>query len=102
MKFGESLSEGLVPEWKGQYLDYKLGKKMVKAASKRMQEDFDSRKPNDLTPLLDAERQGTVPDSYNIDDPNLNESEMQQQPETRASTKSGPSSIKFPFFWFER
>lgn len=98
MKFGESLSEGLVPEWKGQYLDYKLGKKMVKAASKRMQEDFDSRKPNDLTPLLDAERQGTVPDSYNIDDPNLNEAEMQQQPETRASTKSGPSSIKFPFF----
>lgn len=30
MKFGESLSEGLVPEWKDQYVDYKLGKKLIK------------------------------------------------------------------------
>ncbi|CAK7901253.1 protein Syg1p [[Candida] anglica] len=30
MKFGESLSEGLVPEWKAQYVNYKAGKKLIK------------------------------------------------------------------------
>lgn len=30
MKFGESLSDGLVPEWKDQYLNYKQGKKLIK------------------------------------------------------------------------
>lgn len=30
MKFGESLSEGLVPEWRDQYVNYKQGKKLIK------------------------------------------------------------------------
>lgn len=29
MKFGETLGEGLVPEWKAQYVNYKAGKKLI-------------------------------------------------------------------------
>lgn len=50
MKFGESLNEGLVPEWKDQYVDYKAGKKQIhKVADKYLQLD---KKPTDTTPLL--------------------------------------------------
>lgn len=99
MKFGESLSEGLVPEWKGQYLDYKQGKKIVKEFSKRTQDALGAPKPNDRTPLLDPERQAPEPDTYNIDDPNAEILDVPEQPATaRGSSKSGPSSLKFRFF----
>lgn len=34
MKFAKELEENAVPEWKGKYLDYKAGKKKLKAVSK--------------------------------------------------------------------
>lgn len=87
-----------MPEWKGQYLDYRLGKKLVKEVRQRMGDDFDPRKPDDRTPLLKAKRVAAVPEAYNIDDPNLNEEEIQQQqPGSVERTKTNPSSSKFPF-----
>lgn len=56
MKFGESLSEGLVPEWRDQYLDYKAGKKIIKRIGQLMaevgEEKAATRPANDTTPLL--------------------------------------------------
>lgn len=53
MKFGESLSEGLVPEWKEQYVDYKAGKKLIhKAAASR--QAYEEVKTTDTTPLLQS------------------------------------------------
>lgn len=59
MKFGESLRDGLVPEWKEQYLDYKQGKEMIKRCvdlkNKVEIEDEDKKKSqnHDRTPLLE-------------------------------------------------
>lgn len=52
MKFGESLSETLVPEWKDQYVDYKAGKKQIKRVA-QLHDEINERKTLDLTPLLD-------------------------------------------------
>ncbi|CUM47483.1 unnamed protein product [Debaryomyces fabryi] len=67
MKFGELLNEGLVPEWKPLYLDYKYGKKLIKRlddikedideSSSSMKSDANTGKKspsnaNDRTPLL--------------------------------------------------
>lgn len=35
MKFGQSLADHMVPEWRDQYLNYKLGKKKLKKLSKK-------------------------------------------------------------------
>lgn len=35
MKFGQSLADHMVPEWRDQYLDYKLGKKRLKKLKKK-------------------------------------------------------------------
>lgn len=51
MKFGASLSEGLVPEWKDQYLDYKKGKKTIHRVADAL-EEYNQSKPADETPLL--------------------------------------------------
>lgn len=62
MKFGESLSEGLVPEWKDQYVNYKKGKKLIKSLKAIEEERLNEVKPptpvtktdaNDRTPLLE-------------------------------------------------
>ena len=53
MKFGEALSQGLVPEWKEQYVDYKSGKKVIHKASASRQA-VEDMKTNDTTPLLQA------------------------------------------------
>lgn len=64
MKFGESLSEGLVPEWKDQYVNYKKGKKLIKSLKAIEEERLNDVKPptpvtktdaNDRTPLLEPE-----------------------------------------------
>lgn len=52
MKFSESLSQGLVPEWKDQYLEYKKGKKIIK----KIQLSLDEQQ-NDRTPLLKPQSQ---------------------------------------------
>lgn len=52
MKFGESLSETLVPEWKDQYVDYKAGKKQIKKVA-ALHDELNGRKTSDTTPLLD-------------------------------------------------
>lgn len=51
MKFGESLNESLVPEWKEQYVDYKAGKKIIKKVT-QLYEEINGRKTSDVTPLL--------------------------------------------------
>lgn len=57
MKFGEALSQGLVPEWKEQYVDYKAGKKYIRkaSASRLAAEDLRS---TDTTPLLHTRDDG--------------------------------------------
>lgn len=52
MKFGESLSEELVPEWENQYVDYKNGKKQIKRYS-QLQQELEQEEVVDTTPLLD-------------------------------------------------
>lgn len=45
MKFAKELDDNAVPEWKGKYLDYKGGKKKLKAVSKAIR-DAGSKSPN--------------------------------------------------------
>lgn len=63
MKFTESLSQGLVPEWRYQYVEYKAGKKLIKRVAQLQdalldedinehQYDQNAAKANDRTPLL--------------------------------------------------
>lgn len=52
MKFGDSLSEGLVPEWENQYVDYKLGKKLIKRYA-LLQKELERENIVDTTPLLE-------------------------------------------------
>lgn len=51
MKFGESLNQGVIPEWEEYYVEYKRGKKLIKklAAAKEAEQE---PKSNDRTPLL--------------------------------------------------
>ena len=51
MKFGESLSEGIVPEWRKQYVDYKAGKKLIKKYV-LLQRELQNEEVNYETPLL--------------------------------------------------
>ncbi|EGW35045.1 uncharacterized protein SPAPADRAFT_64237 [Spathaspora passalidarum NRRL Y-27907] len=64
MKFGESLSEGLVPEWHDQYVDYKAGKKLIKKLVSLREEqqsgyntDDSKKAAQDTTPLLEAQEE---------------------------------------------
>lgn len=65
MKFGASLSEGQVPEWKEQYLNYKKGKKIIHRVSDALS-DYNQSKPKDSTPLLldDDNNKTYVPDEF--------------------------------------
>lgn len=56
MKFGEALSQGLVPEWKEQYVEYKTGKKYIHKASSSRQA-YEDAHSTDTTPLLQARAQ---------------------------------------------
>ena len=38
MKFAKELDEGHVPEWRYKYIDYKQGKKKIKAVSRALRE----------------------------------------------------------------
>lgn len=60
MKFGEALNQGLVPEWKEQYVDYKIGKKFIRKASASRQAA--ELKSTDATPLLQTNGPQYVPD----------------------------------------
>lgn len=62
MKFGQSLNDGSIPEWKDQYVDYKVGKKQIKKVAflhKQLAED----RTSDVTPLLESlsHEGGTIP-----------------------------------------
>lgn len=63
MKFGESLSEGLVPEWENQYVDYKSGKKLIKRFA-LLQQEFERENVVDTTPLLEPIREGEEQSDY--------------------------------------
>jgi hypothetical protein len=59
MKFGESLREGLVPEWGEQYLDYKSGKQIIAKCREEQASgpgNSGSRITTDQTPLLEPIR----------------------------------------------
>lgn len=67
MKFGESLNEGSIPEWKPLYVDYKNGKKLIKKLTVILEEQKKSGhngtdKANDRTPLLGPLRASNIPD----------------------------------------
>lgn len=62
MKFGQSLTEGSIPEWMDQYVNYKEGKKYIKKVAflhSQLVED----KTSDVTPLLEstANERGSIP-----------------------------------------
>ncbi|WPK23674.1 hypothetical protein PUMCH_000916 [Australozyma saopauloensis] len=63
MKFGESLSEGLVPEWENQYVDYKTGKKLIKKYT-LLQLEFERGNVVDTTPLLEPISEVEQPDYF--------------------------------------
>lgn len=53
MKFGESLNNGVVPEWEDQYVNYKQGKKLIKKIGLLQDDQRNSNiKSDDKTPLL--------------------------------------------------
>ncbi|QOU18127.1 hypothetical protein BRETT_005187 [Brettanomyces bruxellensis] len=54
MKFGQSLERDMVPEWRGQYLEYKKGKKKIKKLRKRQSvlDAARASKKRSLTPSL--------------------------------------------------
>jgi len=39
MKFGQNLSRNQVPEWASSYIDYKVLKKLIKAATKQSEQE---------------------------------------------------------------
>lgn len=63
MKFGQSLSEGSIPEWKEQYVDYKEGKKQIKKVA-LLHHNLAEDKTTDITPLLEstANEHGAIPE----------------------------------------
>lgn len=70
MKFGDSLNESLVPEWKEQYVDYKAGKKQIKKIS-LLFDEINAQKTSDLTPLLnpldeDSNHVSELPENQDI------------------------------------
>lgn len=66
MKFGASLSEGRVPEWRDQYVDYKAGKKQIHKVADKLAA-LNDLKQTDNTPLLSpAPDLRYVPDPENV------------------------------------
>lgn len=55
MKFGELLQEGVVPEWRDQYVDYLRGKKLIKKV-KECKQALDQDKPHEGTPLVEPQQ----------------------------------------------
>ncbi|GEQ71185.1 hypothetical protein JCM33374_g4866 [Metschnikowia sp. JCM 33374] len=98
MKFGESLIEGLVPEWKDQYVDYKLGKKRIKSIA-LISDQLAPQNPTDTTPLLGPTDAGPtyVPDlAQGNDEIDPNEQMIHsRRPETRdhTGTNEDPHAI---------
>lgn len=90
MKFGESLSEGLVPEWKDQYVQYKIGKKKIKDIAQAS----GSEEANDTTPLLDPTEDGVqyVPDLEEVIDEDVS------QNQGKSSRRSAKQSLNLRLF----
>lgn len=93
MKFGESLSEGLVTEWKNQYVNYKNGKKFIKKikALKANVQQLE-RETTDRTPLLIPNGPGgnkSVDTDNNIFvDSNVGQSSPDESPEYESLKKT--------------
>lgn len=85
MKFGASLNESLVPEWKDQYVDYKVGKKIIKKAS-QLRMELLSNKASDVTPLLNPLDDSSEP--YIPEAEDLGELALETPPQ---KIRSGPS-----------
>lgn len=90
MKFGESLTEGEVPEWKTLYVNYKGGKKIIRRIGENI-ENNEARPTisSDITPLLDPSRRNTV---YGPDGENSVSSAQQTQGRDRRNVGSSQYS----------
>ena len=106
MKFGESLNEGLVPEWKDQYVDYKAGKKIIKAAGKlkdqyedELASENEQNEQNDRTPLLNPQIDEEDHPTYTLDEEpgnSLSEHEREAPSGTSAgAAESANTSVSF-------
>ncbi|KAM9908556.1 hypothetical protein OXX79_000294 [Metschnikowia pulcherrima] len=83
MKFGEALSEGLVPEWRDQYVHYKAGKKRIKSIAS-VYEQLSPQIVTDSTPLLGPT------DAEHTYVPELSVGNTSQSPIGQVSHKHGP------------
>lgn len=92
MKFGESLTEGEVPEWKTLYVDYKRGKKIIRRIGENI-ENNEARATisSDITPLLDPYRRNTV---YGPDRENSASSSQRIQGQDRGNAVSSQYSLE--------
>lgn len=117
MKFGELLSEGLVPEWKPLYLDYRYGKKLIKrlgemkiegdsySISDENADKQSSTNTNDQTPLL-VPAKAAIPkynqeganfqlDEYSVENPRTAD---EQADTTNSKKKPKSSNAKLSIF----
>ncbi|KAF2725124.1 EXS-domain-containing protein [Polychaeton citri CBS 116435] len=62
MKFGQQLNESAVPEWRAKYLDYKQGKKKLKAVARAIRNADKSPHPNRTPFAGTSARDGPVQD----------------------------------------
>lgn len=91
MKFGASLSDSLVPEWKAQYVAYKDGKKIIKKVS-QLYIDLNDDKTSDVTPLLNPLDKGTTYASDAPEPINLGELALETRPRQSIFSFSNKSS----------
>lgn len=92
MKFGASLSDSLVPEWKAQYVDYKDGKKIIKKVS-QLYIDLNGDKTTDVTPLLNPLDEGALYVPDDAPEPmNLGELALESRPKQSMFSFSNKSS----------
>ncbi|CAH6722733.1 protein Syg1p [[Candida] jaroonii] len=111
MKFGESLNQGVVPEWQHQYLDYKRGKKLIK----KVLAAKESPGSNDRTPLLqpqdrskkpgdDGSRHGAINLNPSIFNPSLKGSKHKSYEEEKIEFNNWVEQelVKVEMFYKER
>lgn len=100
MKFGESLNEGSIPEWKPLYVDYKNGKKLIKKLTVILEEQKNTGrnstdKANDRTPLLGPVKTSNVPE-YQLE--TNEEQSSKSQVDGKQTKKDQKPSGKASFF----
>lgn len=95
MKFGESLSEGLVPEWENQYVDYKTGKKVIKRFA-LLQQEFERENIVDTTPLLEPIGEESTGPEYFFLNKNSRNDDLNKSHYFSHRLKHGPTNDQTP------